>query len=154
MEQKQHTLVLLVEDHPGVLNRIVSLMRRRSFNIDSITVGHSEQAGISRMTIQLSGSDEEVEQVSDRVAIVRRGKLITEGSVDELLKRGGYIEVTVAAEQQEAARDVLRVLHDVEQVTIENAAGYARTGADMISSGSLTNSAPVLDIGLDIRPAN
>jgi nicotinate-nucleotide pyrophosphorylase (carboxylating) len=39
-------------------------------------------------------------------------------------------------------------------VTIENAASYARTGADMISSGSLTNSAPVLDIGLDIRPGD
>lgn len=62
----------------------------------------------------------EVEQVSDRVAIVRRGKLVTEGSVDELLKRGGYIEVTVPAEQQDAARETLRVLHDVEQVTIEN----------------------------------
>ena len=37
-------------------------------------------------------------------------------------------------------------------VTLENAASYAGTGADMISSGSLTNSAPVLDIGLDIRP--
>ena len=37
-------------------------------------------------------------------------------------------------------------------VTLENAPSYARTGADMISSGSLTNSAPVLDIGLDIRP--
>jgi len=36
-------------------------------------------------------------------------------------------------------------------VTLENAPSYARTGADMISSGSLTNSAPVLDIGLDIR---
>ena len=36
-------------------------------------------------------------------------------------------------------------------VTLENARSYARTGADMISSGSLTNSAPVLDIGLDIR---
>ena len=39
-------------------------------------------------------------------------------------------------------------------VTIENAASYAHTGADMISSGSLTNSAPVLDIGLDIRPGS
>jgi nicotinate-nucleotide pyrophosphorylase (carboxylating) len=39
-------------------------------------------------------------------------------------------------------------------VTLENAPTYARTGADMISSGSLTNSAPVLDIGLDIRPGS
>jgi acetolactate synthase-1/3 small subunit len=62
-----HTLVLLVEDHPGVLNRVVSLMRRRSFNIDSITVGHSEQAGISRMTIQLQGDSDEVEQASKQL---------------------------------------------------------------------------------------
>jgi acetolactate synthase-1/3 small subunit len=62
-----HTLVLLVEDHPGVLNRVVSLMRRRSFNIDSITVGHSEQAGISRMTIQLRGDSDEVEQASKQL---------------------------------------------------------------------------------------
>lgn len=66
MEQT-HTLVLLVEDHPGVLNRVVSLMRRRSFNIDSITVGHSEQAGVSRMTIQLRGNDDEVEQASKQL---------------------------------------------------------------------------------------
>src|SRR5690606_2712096 len=58
---------LLVEDHPGVLNRVVSLMRRRSFNIDSITVGHSEQPGISRMTIQLQGDSDEVEQASKQL---------------------------------------------------------------------------------------
>lgn len=66
MEQT-HTLVLLVEDHPGVLNRVVSLMRRRSFNIDSITVGHSEQPGISRMTIQLRGDNGEVEQATKQL---------------------------------------------------------------------------------------
>lgn len=62
-----HTLVLLVEDHPGVLNRIVSLMRRRSFNIDSITVGHSEQPGVSRMTIQLRGAQEDIEQAGKQL---------------------------------------------------------------------------------------
>lgn len=62
-----HTLVLLVEDHPGVLNRVVSLMRRRSFNIDSITVGHSEQPGISRMTIQLRGKQEDIEQAGKQL---------------------------------------------------------------------------------------
>jgi acetolactate synthase-1/3 small subunit len=62
-----HTLVVLVEDHPGVLNRVVSLLRRRSFNIDSITVGHSEQPGISRMTIVVIGEDEEVEQAGKQL---------------------------------------------------------------------------------------
>ncbi|MBA3337037.1 MAG: acetolactate synthase small subunit [Chloroflexia bacterium] len=62
-----HTLVVLVEDHPGVLNRVVSLLRRRSFNIDSISVGHSEQPGISRMTLVVTGEDEEIEQAGKQL---------------------------------------------------------------------------------------
>ena len=47
----QHIFVAYVEDKPGVLNRVASLFRRRAFNIESLTVGHTEQPGISRMTI-------------------------------------------------------------------------------------------------------
>jgi acetolactate synthase-1/3 small subunit len=65
--KSRHTLSVLVEDHPGVLNRVVSLLRRRSFNIDSITVGHSEQPGVSRMTIVVNGRDEEVEQAGKQL---------------------------------------------------------------------------------------
>jgi acetolactate synthase-1/3 small subunit len=63
----RHILSVLVEDHAGVLNRVVSLLRRRSFNIDSITVGHSEQPGVSRMTIVVNGRDDEVEQVGKQL---------------------------------------------------------------------------------------
>jgi acetolactate synthase-1/3 small subunit len=59
----QHTLVALMEDKPGVLNRISSLFRRRNFNIESLTVGHSEKPGISRMTIVVNGDERQVEQV-------------------------------------------------------------------------------------------
>ncbi len=62
----------------------------------------------------------EVEQVSDRVVIVRRGKLITEGSVDDLLRRGGYIEIAVPGHDPELAQKAIRPLQHVEQVTIEN----------------------------------
>jgi acetolactate synthase I/III small subunit len=48
---KAHTFVVYVDDLPGVLNRIASLFRRRAFNIESLTVGHTEMPGISRMTI-------------------------------------------------------------------------------------------------------
>ena len=48
---KPHTFVVIVEDLPGVLNRISSLFRRRGFNIESLTVGHTERHGVSRMTI-------------------------------------------------------------------------------------------------------
>ena len=45
------TFAVYVDNKPGVLNRVASLFRRRAFNIESLTVGHTEQQGISRMTI-------------------------------------------------------------------------------------------------------
>ena len=47
----KHTLVALVEDRPGVLNRVASLFRRRAFNIESLTVGRTHEPNVSRMTI-------------------------------------------------------------------------------------------------------
>ena len=46
-----HTFAVYVDNKPGVLNRVASLVRRRAFNIESLTVGHTESAGVSRMTV-------------------------------------------------------------------------------------------------------
>jgi len=46
-----HTFAVYVDNKPGVLNRVASLFRRRAFNIESLTVGHTEQPGVSRMTV-------------------------------------------------------------------------------------------------------
>jgi len=54
------------------------------------------------------------------VLIVRRGRLITEGSVDDLLRRGGYIEVSVPGYDPELAQKAIRPVQQIEQVTIEN----------------------------------
>jgi acetolactate synthase-1/3 small subunit len=59
----KHTVVALMEDKPGVLNRVSSLFRRRNYNIESLSVGHSETPGISRMTIVVNGDERVVEQV-------------------------------------------------------------------------------------------
>lgn len=59
----KRTLVALVENEPGVLNRVVSLFRRRNFNIDSLTVGRTERPDISRMTIVMDGSVTNTAQV-------------------------------------------------------------------------------------------
>src|SRR5262245_8145617 len=46
-----HTLITYVEDKPGVLNRVVSLFRRRNYNIESLTVGRTERPDVSRITL-------------------------------------------------------------------------------------------------------
>ncbi len=60
----QHTLIALVENKPGVLNRIASLFRRRGFNIDSLTVGRTDQPDISRMTIVMDSDNASAERVT------------------------------------------------------------------------------------------
>jgi acetolactate synthase-1/3 small subunit len=59
----KHTIVAWMEDKPGVLNRVASLFRRRNFNIESLTVGHSETPGISRMTFVVEGDERQIQQV-------------------------------------------------------------------------------------------
>ena len=59
----RNTIVAHVEDRPGVLARVASLFRRRGFNIESLTVGHCEEPGLSRMTIVVDGDDRTVDQV-------------------------------------------------------------------------------------------
>ena len=62
-----HTVSILVNDHPGVLQRVSALFNRRGFNIDSITVGPSEQPGMSRMIIVTLGDDRIMHQVINQV---------------------------------------------------------------------------------------
>ena len=63
----RHVLVAIVLNRPGVLNRVASLMRARNFNIESLSVSHTDQPDVSRMTITLRGDDVAVEQVSKQL---------------------------------------------------------------------------------------
>lgn len=58
------TVVALVENEPGVLNRIASLFRRRAFNIDSLTVGRTHKSHISRMTIRVVAGPEYARKIA------------------------------------------------------------------------------------------
>jgi acetolactate synthase-1/3 small subunit len=59
----QHTLIALVEDKPGVLNRVSSLFRRRNFNIASLNVGRTEKPDVSRMTIVVDSQNVDARRV-------------------------------------------------------------------------------------------
>jgi acetolactate synthase-1/3 small subunit len=66
-ERHRHVLVVLVNNQPGVLNRVASLVRSRNFNIESLAVGHTERPDISRMTLTLRGDDFAVEQMAKQL---------------------------------------------------------------------------------------
>ena len=76
------TLIALVEDKPGVLNRVASLFRRRAFNIESLTVGHTEQSGVSRMTIVVDSDRTDVQKVAQNLY-----KLVNVIRVDDVTER-------------------------------------------------------------------
>ncbi len=84
-----HTLVVYVEDKPGVLNRVSSLFRRRAFNIDSLTVGHTETPGVSRMTIVCDTDPTAVRRVEANiyklVDVLRVDDITEQPSVDREL---------------------------------------------------------------------
>jgi acetolactate synthase-1/3 small subunit len=85
----KHTVIALVEDHPGVLNRVASLFRRRGFNIDSITVGATESEGVSRMTLVVDGANTQVEQVEKQlyklIDVIKVTDITDEGMVEREL---------------------------------------------------------------------
>ena len=56
-QKSLRTFAVYVENKPGVLNRVASLFRRRAFNIESLTVGHTDEKGVSRMTIVIEAND-------------------------------------------------------------------------------------------------
>ncbi|AIQ16492.1 acetolactate synthase small subunit [Paenibacillus sp. FSL L8-0470] len=67
MTVMRHTIAVLVNDQPGVLQRVSGLFGRRGFNIESITVGQSEEVGLSRMVIVTLGDQHTLEQIEKQL---------------------------------------------------------------------------------------
>ncbi len=87
MAGTKHTIVALVEDKPGVLNRIASLFRRRGFNIDSIAVGQSEVPDQSRVTIVVDGAATMVEQVRKQLVKVIDVVKVSDITAEDIVTR-------------------------------------------------------------------
>src|SRR3989304_1920109 len=121
MENNQKTTVIaaLVENKPGVLHSVSNMFRRRGFNIESITVGHTERKGITRMTITVSGDEKTLEQIEKQMnklidvikvntlehdAIVARELALVKINVPAVKSRGDIINcVEVSRGGEEAA---------------------------------------------------
>lgn len=94
-----HTFAVYVDNKPGVLNRVSSLFRRRGFNIESLTVGHTETEGLSRMTIVVDTDDRGAQLVEANLY-----KLIPVRRVDNITKQPA-ISRDLAMIKVEAAGD-------------------------------------------------
>lgn len=66
-EASYRTFVVYVEDKPGVLNRVASLFRRRNFNIHSLNVGNTNEAGVSRMTIVIESDLDKAKRIESNL---------------------------------------------------------------------------------------
>jgi acetolactate synthase-1/3 small subunit len=109
------TFAVYVDNKPGVLNRVASLFRRRAFNIESLTVGHTERPGLSRMTIVVD-TDERgarlVEANLYKLIPVRRVDNIT--SVPTIARDLALVKVSTAGD----ARTQVMQLVDVYRARI------------------------------------
>ena len=105
-----HTIVALVQNRPGVLNRIASKWRQRGFNIESLAVGHSEVPGLSRMTFTLDGTTTDVDQVlkqMDKIIEVVKVSDLTEH--DMLHRELALVKVSAGTQQRSAIIDIVEV---------------------------------------------
>lgn len=106
------TFIVYVEDKPGVLNRVASLFRRRSFNIDSLTVGTTEKPGVSRMTIVVDADDITARHIEAHlyslVNVLRVDNVTHSDSVERDLT---LIKVRANAETRPAVIQIADVFH-------------------------------------------
>ena len=63
----KHIIAVLMENEPGALSRVVGLFSARGYNIESLSVAPTEDPSLSRMTLQTSGSDDVIEQITKQI---------------------------------------------------------------------------------------
>lgn len=105
----KHTLSILVQNNPGVLSRVAGLFTRRSYNIESITVGATDDPGISRMTIVVDGDQRTVEQITKNVHKLIEVLKVTDLTHDDMVDRELAL-IKVASDAQNRSE----ILHIVD----------------------------------------
>ena len=108
MSKNLSNIIVWAENKPGVLYRILWLFRRKQFNIESATAGHSEIPGISRITITVSGNENLIKnmcrQLNKLVEVVK-----VDDAQDEVLVARELALMKVAVNNKEEKNEILRV---------------------------------------------
>ena len=106
----KHTIVALVEDRPGVLNRIASKWRQRGFNIESLAVGHSELPGLSRMTFMVDGTTTDVDQVTKQMYKIIEVVKVSDLTEHDMVHRElALVKVAATPQQRSAVIEIVEI---------------------------------------------
>ena len=96
----RHVLSALVQNQPGVLAHISGMLASRGFNIDSLAVGETEDANLSRMTFVVHGDDAELEQVRKQLDKVVTVVKVHDISSEDFVERDLMLIKVKAVPQQ------------------------------------------------------
>jgi acetolactate synthase-1/3 small subunit len=99
----KHTLVATVEEGPATLNRVLSLFRQRSFAIESLSIGRTNEHGIMRLTMVVDGAKSAIEQVTKQLYKVIEVRKVSDLSDDARVERElALVKVTCKTPAQRA----------------------------------------------------
>lgn len=124
MEDK-HILSVLVNNSSGVLSRVAGLFSRRGYNIDSLSVGRTEDEKISRMTITLYGDQNVLEQVIKQLNKLEEVKKVIDLTNNSIYRELVLIKVKANAENRSAINEIVKIFRSkivdvsIDTLTIE-----------------------------------
>lgn len=120
----KHVLSVTVRDRPGVLVRVAGLIARRAYNIESLSVAQSEEPGLSRLTLVLSGGEDEVEQIEKQLQkLIDVIKVVNHSDAPYVDRELMLIKVAVATpearvEVRQIAQDFRARILDVDRSSL------------------------------------
>ena len=169
----QHVVSALVENRAGTLSRVSGLFSRRGYNIDSLTVGETDDPSVSRMTIAVTGDNAELEQIIkqlgklvdvlairklDSASCVRREILLLKIQADETIRpavlqiagifRSQVIDVSLTTITLEATGDIEKLDSLILLLRPYGILELARTGLVALERGSAVLSVPSLVLNI------
>jgi acetolactate synthase-1/3 small subunit len=103
-----HTFIVYVEDKPGVLARVAVLVRRRAFNIDSLTVGRTEEPGVSRMTIVVESDEHAAHRIQANLYKLVNVLWVENATGTSVVRDLALIKVAVTPESKQSILDAAK----------------------------------------------
>ena len=138
-ENKRIVLSILVDNTAGVLSRVAGLFSRRGYNIDSLTVGETENAKISRMTVVATGEDNVLEQITKQLTKLEDVIEIVELERDYSVCRE-LVLVKVMANAEE--RTQLNTIADIFRANVVDVSSEFMMGSPALQADSLPSEPP------------